>query len=515
MNRCTSSLPATSKSGPVVESFSGWRITATVLMVVCAIYASTVRLSGDDFWLQAKIGELIVQDHAIPRTLLFPFTEIASENFNAHEWLLSIAFHYGLVILGEDGMSFLIGGLGLALFIAMARLTYLRSDGNYAIALMGGYVTLLAENYRHVLRPELPALILMAILWNLLEAFKTKPSLRHALWVAFIMVVWANSHGSFILGPVMVGIYSAGLYVDELVDSGSRTWLPSPSILPWFGLLLMTSVCCLINPFGWELIEFVFSFSTTSDASKHLTEWLPTLADTRLLNVRGFWIAIMVWLLLTALIIVGRRRVGAVEWLFFLAFTFLAYRAIRFPVYLGMVAAYIVPACLPADWRQKSHEFRLLKICSAVAFATLMGVVWYGNAAENRPFTLGDKTKFTVPMIKVLSDPSLHGNVLNSMEFGAELIYLSYPRLRPSVDARFDSYGSDYNLFNEALLHNDKLLDEYVERYDVPYLLINHTQFESFKRLTNWTSARWRIYFLDQRAVLLQRSDVRQGRPVS
>ncbi len=386
MNRCTSSLPATSKSGPVVESFSGWRITATVLMVVCAIYASTVRLSGDDFWLQAKIGELIVQDHAIPRTLLFPFTEIASENFNAHEWLLSIAFHYGLVILGEDGMSFLIGGLGLALFIAMARLTYLRSDGNYAIALMGGYVTLLAENYRHVLRPELPALILMAILWNLLEAFKTKPSLRHALWVAFIMVVWANSHGSFILGPVMVGIYSAGLYVDELVDSGSRTWLPSPSILPWFGLLLMTSVCCLINPFGWELIEFVFSFSTTSDASKHLTEWLPTLADTRLLNVRGFWIAIMVWLLLTALIIVGRRRVGAVEWLFFLAFTFLAYRAIRFPVYLGMVAAYIVPACLPADWRQKSHEFRLLKICSAVAFATLMGVVWYGNAAENSPF---------------------------------------------------------------------------------------------------------------------------------
>ena len=496
---------------PLGAQISWLRVCASVAFLVCVAYASTVRLGGDDFWLQAKIGEYIVNSHSIPQTLLYPFTEIASERFNAHEWFMSVLFHLSLSAFGEDGMPFVVGAMGLVLFGAMARLSYVRSGGSYSIALLGGYVSLLVENYRHVLRPELPSLIFMALLLNILEGFKKKASWVLALWSALIMVAWSNSHGSFILGPLMVGMFATGLYLDDLVHSKFQQRTPSPLVVRSAGLLLLTCASCLVNPFGWELIQFVFSFSTSSGTSKHLTEWLPTF-DARIWGVRGFWIALAVWILTFASVMFGRKRLSAVDWLMFVAFTYLAYRAIRFPVYLGMLAAYIVPTCLPPQWRQKSREPLLLKFGIAVAAATVGAVALFGNAAESRLYSLQDRTKLTIPMVQVLSDPALQGNVLNSMEYGAELIYRAYPRLRPSIDCRFDSYGVDYSLFNDALFRDDALLNEFVARYDVRYLLVSADLFERFQALQNWKQEKWRIYFADQRSVLLQRADVRQGR---
>lgn len=488
------------------------RILTTVAFVVCVLYACTVRLSGDDFWLQAKIGELIVNARAIPDTLLFPFTEIVSEKFNAHEWLMSVAFHYALSWLGEDGMPFLIGGLGLALFVSMARLTFLRTQGSYGLSLLGGYLSVLVENYRHVLRPELPSLILMALLLHNMEIFRAKPGWRSAFWSCLLITIWANSHGSFILGPLVVGIFAAGQYLDELGAMRFKLLIPSRLVCQLLLLAVAACASCLLNPFGWELIQFVFSFSVHSEASKNLTEWLPTF-DHRMFGVRGFWIALGTWIMLATFVFLGRKRLHAVEWLMFIAFTFLAYRAIRFPVYLGMVATYILPACLPSSWLRKALATRTMMAGLFVALTTIGIVGVYGNAAKNSIYTAWDRTKFTIPMVLALANPALKGNVLNSMELGAELIYRTYPRMRPSMDCRVDSYGFEYSNFNGALFGNDKLLSEFVQRYDVRYLLLDTRQFEPFKSLPSWTTGKWRIYFGDTRAVLLQRSDVLEGTP--
>jgi len=512
-------MPHTQLSGSAISAqpspnkrLSLLRVLTTVAFVLCVLYASMVRLNGDDFWLQAKIGELIAQNGAIPDTLLFPFTEIVDEKFNAHEWLMSVVFHYALTLLGEDGMPFLISLLGLVLFAVMARLCYVRTQGNYALALLGGYISLLAENYRHVMRPELPSLIMMALLLCNLEAFRSKPAWRPALWSCLLIALWANSHGSFILGPALVGIFMAGSYLDELRLTHFKRWMPSPRV--WrFALLLMASLAsCLLNPFGWELLQFVFSFSLHSEASKHLTEWLPTF-DPRLRGIAGFWIALGVWALLSAFMLRAWRRLGAVEWLMFFFFTLLAYRAIRFPVYLGMVAAYVLPACLPANWLAKERMPQWLKGGMTLSLSTLLLVGAYGNASNSRIYDLQDRTKFTIPMVQVLSDPALHGNVLNSMELGAELIYRAYPRLRPSMDCRVDSYGFEYATFNTQLLANESLLSEFVQRYDVRYLLMPSTRFDKFQELASWKSGKWRIYFDDTRTMLLQRADVQEGTP--
>jgi L-threonylcarbamoyladenylate synthase len=71
---------------------------------------------SNDFWLQAKVGELIARDHAIPKTILFPFTEIRDARFNAHEWLPSLLFYWLIDLVGEDGLPLVMGAAGVALF---------------------------------------------------------------------------------------------------------------------------------------------------------------------------------------------------------------------------------------------------------------------------------------------------------------------------------------------------------------------------------------------------------------
>lgn len=483
---------------------SGYRVVATVAVVVAVLLASVVPLSGDDFWLQAKIGQIIWTTHAIPSTLLFPFTEIAEDHFNAHEWLMSVGFHLALKHLGEDAMAWLNGLLGVALFITMARLCYVRSQRVYWIGLLGGYVTILAENYRHVLRPELPTLILMALLWNTLEAFRSRPRMVRAGCAVMLMILWVNSHGSFVLGPILAGIYTFGIYLDEC--RANRTLIRTPSgLVMQFGVLtLVLAASCLANPFGWEMVQFVFSFSSKIDTSLQLTEWLPTW-DPRLHTVRGLWIASCVWIALTALVVYRRTQLSGIDWLLYLAFSLLAFKAIRFPVYLGMVLAYIGSGHLLPRQPRRGESVALAAI-TALGALTVIAVLSFGNASSSGKLFATDKTKFSIPMVQHLSEPTMHGHVLNAMEYGAELIYRAYPRLKPAVDCRFDSYGAEYNKYLITLLYSDALLTEFVRRYDVRYLMLPQSSFEKFLQQPAWVRGDWKINFQDHLAVILERT---------
>jgi hypothetical protein len=355
-----------------------------------------------------------------------------------------------------------------------------------------------------VLRPELPTLILMALLWNTLEAFRSRARMVWAGCAVMLMILWVNSHGSFVLGPILAGIYTVGIYLDEC--RANRTLFRTPNgLVMQFGVLtLALAACCLANPFGWEMVQFVFSFSSNTDTSVQLTEWLPT-SDPRLRSVRGFWIAICVWIVLTALVAYRRTQLSGIDWLLYLAFSLLAFKAIRFPVYLGMVLAYIGSAHLLPRQPRRDKPVPLAAITTLGAL-TVIAVLSFGNASSSGKLFATDKTKFSVPMVQHLSEPAMQGNVLNAMEYGAELIYRAYPRLQPAVDCRFDSYGTEYNKYLLTLLYSDTLLMEFVRRYDVRYLMLPQPSFGKFLLQPAWARGDWKINFQDHLAVILERT---------
>ena len=299
---------------------------------------------------------------------------------------------------------------------------------------------------------------------------------------------------------------AVGCSFDAWRDTQRPVWQLDPETRGLYLASGLTLLCCLVNPFGIELLQFAVGFGARNSLNQTIAEWMPTF-DKNFVQLRGLWIAVVAWCSIVAVLLIQRRLVRVADLLVLLFFTAMAVKAIRFPVYIGLVWAFIVPAYVSQNWKTVEVERKILKAVTAFGAALLGLAMIFGNAAKLHPYTDGGRTKLTEQMIQALANPSLHGNVLNSMELGAELVYLAYPRLRPVIDCRIDSYGLDYFNYTNELLRNDALLREFVARYDVRYILMDLVRFEAFKGLVSWKDEKWRIVSIDHKAVLLQRTD--------
>lgn len=481
------------------------RIAALVSLLIVVAYVSAVQPSGIDFWLQAKIGDLIYENASIPSTLEFPFTEIADQTFNAHEWLVSIGFGRLVRMVGVDGLTYVLIAFGMVYFVLVCIFGYLRSRSNAVAALLVGTLAVMPENYRHVLRPELITLFVMISYWILLERMLVRPEWPTIVLSSILVVAWANSHGSFMLAIVLPSLYAAGLYLNQLLLARA-VCMPSKQTILFAALTVLAVILCMVNPFGWKLFKFVLEFGNDAEAAVYVTEWIPTL-DHRFFHLPTFWVFVAIWASSLIVLLLDRHNVGCIEWLVFFFFTYLSLKAIRFPVYLGVVFVFLASPYFGRLFQTKKRQylgyqgllwFGVVSLCVALKFHNLQGI---------SPFAFGTH-KLSDQMVAALQDERRHGNVLNSMEMGAELIYWAYPRLRPSSDCRVDSYGFDYLNYLSGVLQNDELLTEFVSRYDVRYILMDAARFNSFVALNAWKRHDWEVVLMDGRSAFLRRRDV-------
>ena len=473
------------------------RLSALVLWAVLVGFTSTTQHVSNDFWLQVRIGELISQQHAIPQTLLFPFTEIASARFNAHEWLPSLAATWFVKYLGEALLPALSGMLGLALFFLVLRLAYQRGGQNISWALGLAAMALVVENFRHELRPELLAFIALQICLWCLHALPTYPRCS-AMVLLLTTVVWSNTHGSFVMAPALLICYGAGAWMDAHNSPGTP-WRPYALLAPLVGL------ATLVTPFGLEQWQFVLGFSSQSQAKLWLGEWRPTW-DTSLHVLRGWWLGLAALALSWTLVVRQWRRVPWRDLLVWLLFTALALHAVRFLAYAGLGAAFVLaPLALQGGGKQKARQVKQLAMVLLFALLAWGLVLRFGNAFGAYPTSLAGPPRLSKPMVQLVQHPALHGPVLNSYSLGAELIYRGYPRLRPSIDSRIDSYGDAYFFAHEALWTDPQRLEAFVQRYGVRYALLDLDDWATVQRHHSMDPARWQALLMDSRAVMLER----------
>lgn len=479
-----------------------WRITATVLSCVAILFICTQPQVSNDFWLQAKVGEMIVEKHHIPDTLLFPFTEASNQHFNAHEWLPSTVFYLLIKVLGEPALPLVLGFLGLLLFLLTTYLASQRAHANWALGLSCAWVALLVENYRHFLRPELLAIFLLLLFWYCLEQLRQRPSSSLLLCALVVVVLWVNSHGSFVLAPMMAGVYAVGIAIDV-----RRRYVlhPASRNLAWrfAWIAAATMLCMLVNPFGMELPNFVFRFNHSSVSGQYIVEWFSSL-DPRLVHTPALWLGGLAGLLALVTALAFRRQISAVDGLMLAVFLVLGIKAFRFLVYLGFVTSFLLACAWRDAFKESAHQRRLLQASVLLSCLVLGLASRFGNINGNLPYRSDFAEVLTEPMKKALAAPELKGNVYNSYDLGAELVYRSYPRLKPSIDSRIDSYGDSYFLQHEQLLSDEKAMQAFIARYDVRYMLLTRDDFVTLQKQAVWQTGRWSIHTLDSRAVLLQ-----------
>ena len=179
------------------------------------------------------------------------------------------------------GIGFVL--LALALAFATARTSGASSRSTFVV----GVLAILAGPWGWTLRAQTAALPLFAgVLWLLVDASR-RGSRRQTLLVLPLLVIWANLHGSVVLGAgltVLLGIV-------ELVRARRLAWIP-------LALVALSPAAVLASPYGTKLVAYYDLMLVDAPFAPILREWQWSKPDA---TTALFWLLALVAVALLAM----------------------------------------------------------------------------------------------------------------------------------------------------------------------------------------------------------------------
>ena len=231
-----------------------------------AFTAATFLVSDTDvFWVSAA-GRWMLNHHAVPRENLWSITE-PTHPWVFHEWLFGVPFAWLMEHVGVGGLPLLTLAMVTAVFGFSLRFTRHR-PWLFALAVVCFSMRLVTPRPTHL------ALLFPFWLWWLLDAPLTRGRVVSVLLVEWL---WANSHGSFVVGWALIA-----LKLFEVGVKRSR----------WVALLAGAIGITLLNPYGVGLHALVADYFAGASASaqvihEHIREFRPLWSDGDFLYSRA------------------------------------------------------------------------------------------------------------------------------------------------------------------------------------------------------------------------------------
>jgi hypothetical protein len=327
------------------------RLVASAAVFVAVLIWNLHLQVNQDAWLALAAGRTVFE-HGLPHhDWLGIWT--AGRSWVDQQWLGQLSF-YGVESLG--GLRLLAGvhvvlisGAFVGAIVVGRRMGGSSRSVLYLIPLA---FPLLAQSMWQVRTQSLAFPLFVAVV-ALLARDARAPSRRVYVVLAFLCV-WANIHGSVVLGAALTSV--RGL---DLLARGSRR---RGAVLTVGGPL-----CLIASPYGLHLVSYYASTLLNPSFAKLVNEWQPTTVG---LLTGSFFV-----LLAGAAWLRGRAR-GALtrfEWLAIAVIGAAGLDAVRNVGYFALVALMLLPAALDQAWPpQPSPSKRRL---DAVIAVTALAVV--------------------------------------------------------------------------------------------------------------------------------------------
>ena len=336
----------------------------TLVLVVAAFAAVLITqlrsALAADGWMALLSGRVVAQ-HGLPSHESITIWA-HGRHWIDQQWLAQ------LVLYGVDRL----GGLQLVLLFHVALVTAGLAGAAALARRLGGsarsatWITLpvLVAFWpgAAVMRPQSFAYALfVAVLWLLLTD-RPAPS-RRVYLVLPLLVLWANMHGSVVVGAALASGYGLVKLVGSLWRK-PRT-VETRSVV----LLLAPWLCMLASPYATSLPRYYHEIFS-SGFGTYVTEWAPTTLT--LVNVPIYLLALGgLWLLGRT-----RGRASVFEALAFVGLSLLAFDAVRNAVWLALLSLIVLPRLMdelraPAVEPKQMNRLLATTMLVGVAVATL------------------------------------------------------------------------------------------------------------------------------------------------
>jgi hypothetical protein len=369
-----------------------------------------------DGWMALVSGRWIAQ-HGLPtHDMLAVWTH--GHRWIDQQWLAQLAL-YGLWRLGGLKLALLVHALLVVSALAGAALIA-RKNGATPRSVTWVAIPVLIAYYpvASVMRPQTFAFPLFtAVLWLVL-ADARHPS-RRIFFTLPLLVLWANLHGSVVLGAALVSL--AGL-----VPMVARRRASGRGLV----LLFAPGACVFASPYALHLPAYYDKVLIGGNFKNFVTEWEPTTLTARtaavyLLILGGVWL-------------IGRagRGVPAVDQLAFVFAAVLAFDAVRNTAWIGLVALAVLPQMVDR-LRSPAVEPRRLNRILSVSILALVVTSVAGVAAKPASWFTSDFPPAAARAAAQAAGP--RGRVFAVNDYADWLLW-TRPELtgRIALDARFE-----------------------------------------------------------------------------
>jgi hypothetical protein len=313
---------------------------------------------------------------------------------------------------------------------------------------------------------------------------------RRPLWLLPpLFILWANAHGGYFMGWVLLGGYCGDALFQRL-----RGNPPEDEKTLWSASLLAILASGL-NPTFFNVIPGLFAYQHSA-LQRSLKEWhSPVLWPPSWYSALLFGAAaVLLW---------AWRRVRPSDVLLFAVFAAMSLMAQRNVIFIGLIAPIAIASYLPRWTRPlpRFAEFAVPLILLAIAAQKLAA----GDAFQLR----AAQWQYPAAPIQFLKDHNVTAPVFNIYEWGGYLMWAGYPELKTFVDGRAlnESVFADY--MKIALNYRDAqaLLDQ----YGVQVLLLQGfeywrgTVYMLSAALSDPAQTKWKLVFQDNTAMIFMR----------
>ena len=235
-----------------------WAFLAVALPTLAALIAS---LSTVDLAYQLRAGAQMLDGHGIPALDTWTFTA-AGAPWVDQQWGAQLALAAVYRVAGWTGLVVLRAGLVAVIFACLFKIGQRRGIGVRVAALLT-LAAFLVASPALALRPQLLGMACFAVVLLLVSDRRDHPG-RLSL-VPIVVAIWANLHGSFFLGPMVLGL----VWLQDLHDKVAR---PHRTLL----VGLVSGAAAGLTPFGPMVWAYAVGLSTNPDVTRRITEWQPT-----------------------------------------------------------------------------------------------------------------------------------------------------------------------------------------------------------------------------------------------
>jgi tetratricopeptide (TPR) repeat protein len=196
-----------------------FRVFAGVALLACVATGALAPLSSNDVWIHLTTGRLILEEGEVPRTDRYSFTA-AGNRYVAHEWLAATYYAFAERLSGVTGVIVAGKLLPAIALLGALYLAFRAARASPATFLPLSLLVLTLARHRIIVRPELFALLLaVALVWLLLRdrrLARAGGSRRALLFAIPLAALWANLHGSFPIGVVLVLLFAAAGFAESV-----------------------------------------------------------------------------------------------------------------------------------------------------------------------------------------------------------------------------------------------------------------------------------------------------------